>query len=328
MQTDIGPISAGQVVLAAGAWSPRSRRQLGLDLPIHPMRLQVVQTEPMAPRLEHLLYGPAAVKQYAIFQELDSFTRETFSTDLERAARPGAPRIGLPDRRRFVPPGHRDGLHRSRLEAGSSPASPWWPKACSARSRACAPPASRRHGPGSCRSRRQPAADRPRTGSRRPDHRGGPCVREWRGPDYRSTRGRPHLRRRARRSTQPRSAPTDRVSRPPRGEHLVMSDARGAPDRVHQPVRYGGLRRDHPRDPRPLRHARDARRRHPPRGRAREHRLLLPQAPHGAGHLREGPPARGGGLRRGRRRVLLRPGRARRARTRRYPGHRARSRRP
>jgi glycine/D-amino acid oxidase-like deaminating enzyme len=84
VHTDIGPISAGHVVLAAGAWTQSLARQLGLDLPIHPMRLQVVQTEPMAPRLEHLLYGPAAVKQYSIFRELDTFTPEPFSTDLER----------------------------------------------------------------------------------------------------------------------------------------------------------------------------------------------------------------------------------------------------
>jgi glycine/D-amino acid oxidase-like deaminating enzyme len=81
--TDIGPISAGHVVLAAGAWSPYVAAQLGLDLPIHPMRLQIVQTEPMAPRLDVLLYGPAAVKQYAIFRELPTFRRETFATELE-----------------------------------------------------------------------------------------------------------------------------------------------------------------------------------------------------------------------------------------------------
>ncbi|HEY8636252.1 MAG TPA: FAD-binding oxidoreductase [Candidatus Limnocylindrales bacterium] len=81
--TDLGPISAGQVVLAAGAWSPFLGAQLGLDLQIHPMRLQIVQTEPMAPRLEQLLYGPAAIKQYSIFQELPSFRAETFATDLE-----------------------------------------------------------------------------------------------------------------------------------------------------------------------------------------------------------------------------------------------------
>ncbi len=80
---DQGPIAAGQVVLAAGAWSPYLAAQIGLDLPIHPMRLQIVQTEPMGPRLEHLLYGPAAIKQYSVFQELPSFRPETFATELE-----------------------------------------------------------------------------------------------------------------------------------------------------------------------------------------------------------------------------------------------------
>src|SRR3954453_18549489 len=83
VETDRGPMTAGQVVLATGAWTPFLGAQLGLDIPIHPMRLQIVQTEPMPPRLDVLLYGPAAVKQYAIFQELPSFRPETFATDLE-----------------------------------------------------------------------------------------------------------------------------------------------------------------------------------------------------------------------------------------------------
>jgi len=83
VSTDIGPISAGHVVLAAGAWSPYLAAQLGLDLPIHPMRLQIVQTEPMAPRLDVVLYGPAAVKQYAMFRELPSYRHEAFATELE-----------------------------------------------------------------------------------------------------------------------------------------------------------------------------------------------------------------------------------------------------
>jgi glycine/D-amino acid oxidase-like deaminating enzyme len=81
--TDSGPISAGHVVLAAGAWSPSLAAQLGLDLPIEPMRLQVVQTEPMAPRLDVVLYGPAAVKQYAYFRELPTYRPEPFETELE-----------------------------------------------------------------------------------------------------------------------------------------------------------------------------------------------------------------------------------------------------
>jgi glycine/D-amino acid oxidase-like deaminating enzyme len=83
VMTDSGPISAGTVVLAAGAWSPYLGAQLGIDLQIHPMRLQVVQTEPMAPRLDVVLYGPAAVKQYSIFRELDSYRHDAFTTELE-----------------------------------------------------------------------------------------------------------------------------------------------------------------------------------------------------------------------------------------------------
>jgi glycine/D-amino acid oxidase-like deaminating enzyme len=83
VETDLGTISAGTVVLATGAWSQAMGRQLGLQLPIHPMRLQIIQTEPMAPMLDRLLYGPAAVKQYAIFQELDSFDAGAFATDVE-----------------------------------------------------------------------------------------------------------------------------------------------------------------------------------------------------------------------------------------------------
>jgi glycine/D-amino acid oxidase-like deaminating enzyme len=38
----------------------------------------------MAPRLERVLYGPAAVKQYSIFKELDGFVAEPFETEMER----------------------------------------------------------------------------------------------------------------------------------------------------------------------------------------------------------------------------------------------------
>ncbi len=95
--TDIGPISAGHVVLAAGAWSPYLAAQLGLDLPIEPMRLQIVQTEPMAPRLDVVLYGPAAVKQYAYFRELPTLSSRAVRDRARGPARPGAARVGLPE---------------------------------------------------------------------------------------------------------------------------------------------------------------------------------------------------------------------------------------
>ena len=47
------------------------------------MRLQIVQTEPMPPRLDVVMYGPAAVKQYALFRDLPSYRQEFFATALE-----------------------------------------------------------------------------------------------------------------------------------------------------------------------------------------------------------------------------------------------------
>src|SRR5919108_795983 len=91
-------------------------------------------------------------------------------------------------------------------------------------------------------------------------------------------------------------------------------------DRVHQPVRNEPVRRDHRRDPHPLRLAHDRGGRHPHRGRPGQHRLLLAQAPDRGGSLRPRDAPRGGGLRRGRRGLLLRSGRPRGPRARGHPG--------
>ena len=88
VDTDAGRLAAETVVIAAGGWSPSLAATLGIDLPIGSMRLQIVQTEPMPARLDHLLYGPVAVKQYAIFRELPSFREEDF---LHPAEQPGGP---------------------------------------------------------------------------------------------------------------------------------------------------------------------------------------------------------------------------------------------
>ena len=52
-------------------------------MPIFPMRLQIVQTEPMERRLGPVLYGPGAVKQYLIFRELPSFNQDAWANDAE-----------------------------------------------------------------------------------------------------------------------------------------------------------------------------------------------------------------------------------------------------
>jgi len=78
-----GRLSAATVVLATGAWAPELARTLGLEVPVYPMRLQVVSTAPMPPLLDKLLYGPVAVKQYRIFQDLRGFCAEDFGADYE-----------------------------------------------------------------------------------------------------------------------------------------------------------------------------------------------------------------------------------------------------
>ena len=81
--TDNGEITPGTVVVAAGAWTPMLLEGLGVELPIFPMRLQIVQTEPMARQLGPVLYGPGAVKQYLIFRELPSFSPDAWANEVE-----------------------------------------------------------------------------------------------------------------------------------------------------------------------------------------------------------------------------------------------------
>jgi len=83
VETAEGPIRADRVVLAAGSWSPELVRSLGLSLPIVPMRLQMALTEPIETRFDPLLYGPTAVKQYALTKDLPGYDEEEFLHPLE-----------------------------------------------------------------------------------------------------------------------------------------------------------------------------------------------------------------------------------------------------
>jgi glycine/D-amino acid oxidase-like deaminating enzyme len=83
VRLDSGGIGADAVVVAAGAWSPRLLEPLGLPLPIEPMRLQMVETEPIQARFEPVLYGPTGVKQYALTKDLDGYAEEDFTHPLE-----------------------------------------------------------------------------------------------------------------------------------------------------------------------------------------------------------------------------------------------------
>jgi glycine/D-amino acid oxidase-like deaminating enzyme len=83
VDTDDGPIDADAVVVAAGTWSPQLLAPLGLRLPIVPMRLQMALTAPMDVRFDPILYGPTAVKQYALTKDLPGYDEEEFLHPLE-----------------------------------------------------------------------------------------------------------------------------------------------------------------------------------------------------------------------------------------------------
>lgn len=55
VQTDRGNISAGTVVLAAGAWSPAVAQLAGIQLPNEPHRHEILSTEPLKPFLGPLV---------------------------------------------------------------------------------------------------------------------------------------------------------------------------------------------------------------------------------------------------------------------------------
>jgi glycine/D-amino acid oxidase-like deaminating enzyme len=83
VETDAGEIEAREVVLAAGGWTAELAMTAGLELPIHPMRLQIVQTLPMPLETRHVVYGATALKQYGVFQDLPSFDDSLFMNDVE-----------------------------------------------------------------------------------------------------------------------------------------------------------------------------------------------------------------------------------------------------
>ncbi len=87
VETPSGPILGGTVVVATGSWGPHLLKEVGLDLPIRPMRLQAVATKPLPPLFDRLLYGPLALKQYSIVRELPSYRDELFRSPSEAGLR-------------------------------------------------------------------------------------------------------------------------------------------------------------------------------------------------------------------------------------------------
>lgn len=83
VESTAGSFRAGDVVLAAGGWTAGLAATVGLEVPVHPMRLQIVQTQPMAIETRPVMYGVTALKQYAVFQDLPSFDDSLFVNEVE-----------------------------------------------------------------------------------------------------------------------------------------------------------------------------------------------------------------------------------------------------
>ncbi|MBS1843183.1 MAG: FAD-binding oxidoreductase [Actinobacteria bacterium] len=83
VETEIGRISADAVVVTTGAWTTGFMAAEGLNIPIGGERLQLVKTPPQPFRIEPLVYGPLATRQYALFRDLPSWDPSLFRYERE-----------------------------------------------------------------------------------------------------------------------------------------------------------------------------------------------------------------------------------------------------
>jgi glycine/D-amino acid oxidase-like deaminating enzyme len=83
VDTDDGRFSGDAIVMAAGAWSTALLAGAGFDVPIGGERLQLVSTVPQPFRIEPLVFGPEATKQYALFRDLPAWDPAPFASGAE-----------------------------------------------------------------------------------------------------------------------------------------------------------------------------------------------------------------------------------------------------
>jgi glycine/D-amino acid oxidase-like deaminating enzyme len=63
VETTAGPIEAGQVVLASGAWMGRLLRTAGINLPMVHTHAEIVESEPLPPTFRHVVIAMKPVEQ-------------------------------------------------------------------------------------------------------------------------------------------------------------------------------------------------------------------------------------------------------------------------
>src|SRR5688572_21641898 len=63
VETSEGPIEAGQVILAAGAWMGRLLRQAGIAVPMVHTHAEIVESEPLPPTFNHIVIAMKPIEQ-------------------------------------------------------------------------------------------------------------------------------------------------------------------------------------------------------------------------------------------------------------------------
>lgn len=84
VKTSQGNYDADIVVLTTGAWAPLLGKQMNIELPVYPERLQVLETEPVPITLNQIVYGPTTVKHYSMIRECPSYKEEYFQIPQEK----------------------------------------------------------------------------------------------------------------------------------------------------------------------------------------------------------------------------------------------------
>jgi glycine/D-amino acid oxidase-like deaminating enzyme len=80
-----GVVESDAIVAACGVWTRSLLAEVGVDLPTGAERLQVLATAPIEERIDPLVYGPLAAKQYDLFRDLPSYDDAEFTAPYEEA---------------------------------------------------------------------------------------------------------------------------------------------------------------------------------------------------------------------------------------------------
>jgi len=83
VETDQGFVEADHVVVASGVWATELLKGAGITAGVGGERLQVLSTFPIPERIQPVVYGPLAAKQYTLFRDLPAWDPAAFTDPYE-----------------------------------------------------------------------------------------------------------------------------------------------------------------------------------------------------------------------------------------------------